>query len=88
MADIQVLTELMEAFIAGRDRSMKHVDRIEGILIKRFRGTELFEELSPAVASYRPGGGQHYYDEEQLALQFEYVLRRLKDEGGQDLTAR
>ncbi len=80
-ATVNLLAELMEVFVSGRDRSMAHVDRIEGLLIEHFQDSELFEELSPAVASYRPGGGEHLLDEEALASAFRYALRRLQEEG-------
>ena len=80
-ASVNLLVDLMEAFVSGRDRSMAHVDRIEGLLIEHFQDSELFEELSPAVASYRPGGGDHLLDEEDLASEFRYALRRLLEEG-------
>jgi hypothetical protein len=41
----------------------------------------LCEELSPAVASYRAGRGDHFVDEETLAAEFRYVLERLREEG-------
>lgn len=78
---MNALAELMEVFVSGRDRSMAHVDRIEGLLIERLQDSELFEELSPAVALYRPGGGEHLFDEEALASEFRYALRRLREEG-------
>jgi hypothetical protein len=67
---VRLLAELMEEFVSGSDRSMAHVDRIEGILIEHFQDSDLFEALSPVVASYRPGGGDHLLDEEALASKF------------------
>jgi hypothetical protein len=78
---VNLLAGLMDDFISGRDRSMRHVDRIESVLIEHFLESELYEDLSPAVASYRPGGGEHLLDEEALATEFRYVLRRLEEEG-------
>ena len=49
--------------------------RIEGLLIEEFAGTPHFEELSPYLAMYRPGGGKHLYDEADLEREFRYVLR-------------
>lgn len=80
-ATLKLLADLMETFVSGRDRSMAHVDRIEGLLIEHFQDSELFEELSPAVASYRPGGGEYLIDEDSLASEFRYALRRLREEG-------
>jgi hypothetical protein len=87
-AAVQLLADLMETFARGGDRSMALVDRIEGLLIQRFQDGELYEELSPAVASYRSGGGDHLFDEEALAAEFRYALQRLHEEGelGPDLT--
>lgn len=80
-ATLKVLVQMMEQFICGSDQSMAHVDLIEALLIERFRDSELFEELSPAVASYRPGGGEHLLDENALAIEFRYAIRRLHEEG-------
>jgi hypothetical protein len=87
-AAVQLLADLMETFVRGGDRSMALVDRIEGLLIQCFQDSELYEELSPAVASYPPGGGDHLFDEEALAAEFRYALQRLHEEGelGPDLT--
>jgi hypothetical protein len=78
---VKLLADLLQAFVSGSDRSMALVDRVEQVLIERFQDSELYEELSPAVASYRPGGGDHLVDEEALAAEFRYVLDRLREEG-------
>ena len=78
---VKVLVDLMETFLDGQDRSMAFADRVQGVLIDYFRGSELFEELSESIALYQPGGGDHLLDENELATEFRYVLRSLKEEG-------
>lgn len=77
---------LMRTFVSGADRSLAHVNRIEGLLIEFFQDSELYDELSTVVASYSPGGGEHLYDEEAAAAEFRDVLRRLEEEKG-DISA-
>lgn len=74
------LIELMQVFITGEDQSKTHVDRIGGVLIDSYIGSELYDELMVAVASYEPGGGQHMWSEEDLERDFEYAIRRLTTE--------
>jgi hypothetical protein len=70
------LEEMIQGFLNGADRSLTYVHQIEGLLIEEFADTELFEELSPYLAMYRPGGGEQLYNEEQLARELRYVLNR------------
>ncbi len=76
------LREYIQGFLNGNDRSINYVDRIEGLLIEKFADTELFDELSPYLAMYRPGGGDQLYNENELAVEFRYVLDRFLSTGG------
>ena len=70
------LRELLRLFIDRKDTSLKLANRIEGILILRYADTDLFEKLSVPLASYRPGGGEHLYDEDALIKEFNEALER------------
>ena len=78
---MELLADLLNRFISGEDRSKDMVEKIEGVLIENFSDSELYEEISVPVASYQPGGGEFLYDEEALAREFRYILKRLKHEG-------
>lgn len=74
----QQLRRMLEEFVSGRDRSMRHVGQIEDLLLQSFYDTELYDDvLGAPVASYRPGGGPGLYDEEQLARVFRDALHDL-----------
>lgn len=61
--------ELVKAFINGPDHSVGFAGQIEGILDASFPDNVGIQDLIIALASYRPEGGPHLYDErEMLAL--------------------
>ena len=70
----RALRELLQTFVSGRDRSKSHVAKIEELLIREFRGSDLFEELTGPVAAYSPSGGEFLYDEMGLTQVFKEVL--------------
>lgn len=75
------LASMLRRFLEGEDRSRDFVDQIEGLLVERFRDTEVYGDiLSVPVASYSPHGGEYLYDEEALARQFRYALKILGEE--------
>ena len=60
------LKQMLESFVKGSDRSLRHANEIEGMLLKHFAEDDGFEDLLVALASYRPGGGDHLYDETSI----------------------
>jgi len=63
------LTQMLEDFVSGRDRSVRHVWQIEDLLIGSFYDTALYDDiLGVPVASY---------DEEALARVFRDALHAL-----------
>ena len=60
------LIELMERFVSGQDRSTALAGEIEVGLEQIFGEQEPFADLSLALASYRPGGGEFLYDEHEI----------------------
>ncbi|CAM4025114.1 hypothetical protein G3260_004431 [Streptomyces albus] len=61
------LLELVDAFIEGKDQSMRLVNEIEGILVDHYLETSVFEELTEPLALYRPGCGAPYYGVAEMA---------------------
>jgi hypothetical protein len=66
---------MLDEFVTGRDQSKQHVAEIEALLIREFRGSALFEDLTLPVASYEPAGGDYMYDATALAKIFSEVIR-------------
>jgi hypothetical protein len=74
------LLELMQRFVNGGDRSLALAGEIEVGLDEVFGEREPFADLSLALASYRPGGGEYLYDEEQIITQMRYAMQQLAAE--------
>lgn len=75
------LLEMIDTFLSGRDRSMELVNRIESLLITDFLDTGLFEELTEPLSLYRPGAGNPYVDEQELADSLAQGRAMLKADG-------
>jgi hypothetical protein len=69
------LLDMLETFVSGKDRSQAFVGDIERLLVQELRDSDVFVELTVPVASYRPEGGEHLYNSNDLAKVFEEVLR-------------
>lgn len=76
------LFELANVFLSGKNRSIGLVNEIEAVLIENFLDTELFEELTEALALYNPGGGSHYVDEDEMAQLLADALGNLPRDPG------
>lgn len=74
------LRRLIQGFLDGNDQSKSYVHRIEDLLLDAFLGTDLYEELTTYLAMYQPGGGEHLYNQLELASEFRYVLKRFFDD--------
>lgn len=72
------LCDLMDRFVRGDDRSLDIAGRIEVGLDEHFGELEPFGDLSLALASYRPGGGPHLYDEEAIVPMMRAVVDAMK----------
>jgi len=77
MTTDSALQSLLENFINGSDRSMAAAGKIEVALDDRFGDEEPFADLALALASYRPGGGEFLYDEEDIVKMALPTLRAL-----------
>jgi hypothetical protein len=72
-----LLFELMQRFVSGRDRSMALAAEIEVSLAEVFGEQEPFPDLSLALASYRPGGGEYLYNEEQIVIRMKRAIDQI-----------
>ena len=66
----------IDRFLSGADTSRTLVNEIEGILLEHFTLEPWFDEASLALAQYRPGGGEHLFNEHDLAQ----VLREVRQD--------
>jgi hypothetical protein len=68
------LLELMERFASGKDRSTDLASEIEVGLEEIFGDREPFADLSLALASYQPGGGEFLYGEQEMVALMKRVI--------------
>jgi hypothetical protein len=54
-------------FVDGTDTSLQAAHEMEGIVLEHFTDEDWFDEASLALAQYAPGGGEHLYDQADLA---------------------
>ena len=69
---------MLDAFVAGHDRSLALAGRLEVAIDDAFPNDDELHDLVLALASYRPGGGGHLYNEEEIATK----CRRIRDRIG------
>ena len=72
------LVERIERFIDGSDVSVESARLIEVGLDDAFPDNDWMSERVLMLASYRPGGGDGLYDEEQMRTELGKVLARLR----------
>ena len=68
----------IERFVDGTDTSQASAGLIESGLDDAFPDNERISETVLMLASYRPGGGEFLYDEEQMRRELAQVLARLR----------
>lgn len=79
MTNKNMLLELMQRFMSG-DRSMALAGEIEVGLAELFGDREPFADLSLMLASYRPGGGEYLYEEQQIVVWMRHATERVAAE--------
>ena len=72
------LTERIQRFIDGTDVSVESAGLIEVALDDAFPDNDWISDKVLMLASYRPAGGESFYDEEQVRLALVSVLPRLR----------
>lgn len=73
MSHTDGLTDCMAHFIAGKDFSIVNAQAIEVALDKLYPENGLIQDTMLMLASYRAGGGESLYDEEQVKRQLQKV---------------
>jgi hypothetical protein len=77
--DIERIYFLLQKFIHGADRSLRFAGEIEASIDEIFPDDDYFQDIVEALSSYRPGGGEFLYDEEEIARMLKRALDKLKD---------
>ena len=72
------LTERIQRFVDGTDVSVASVGLIEAGLDDAFPDNDWMSAQVLMLASYRPGGGESFYDEAQVRAELVKVLARLR----------
>ena len=72
------LTERIQRFVDGTDVSVESVALIEAGLDDAFPDNDWMSAQVLMLASYRPGGGESFYDEVQVRAELVKVLARLR----------
>ena len=72
------ICSLLEAFIAGDDRSLAAAGRIEVALDQYFPDDDEVQDYVTMFASYRPEGGDYLYNEEQMVAKSSALLALLR----------
>ncbi len=71
------LTDLIETFISRRDVSISLASEIEAELDALFPDDDGMQDVVTMLASYRPGGGEHLYDEHDVTSRLKALLEML-----------
>jgi len=64
---------LIDKFIIGVDRSIRLAGELEVALDVTFPNDDYIQDVIEILASYRPGGGDYLYDEEQVIQKLKQV---------------
>lgn len=75
------LLDLVNRFLSGEDQSIRLANEIEVLLVRDFPDSAAFEKLTEPLASYRPGGGPHYYEASELSAALSEALPDIKNLG-------
>lgn len=72
---------LIKKFIGGDDRSLACANELEVALDDSFPEDEEIQDTILMLASYRPGGGDYLYSEEEVKKQLEKIKYRFTSAG-------
>lgn len=76
--EVLAINSMLEAFIAGDDRSLSAAGRIEVALDDAFPDDDEVQDYVTMFASYRPEGGDYLYDAEQMVTKCRALLGLLR----------
>ena len=79
MTTTGAIHQLIERFCSGADISVKAANAIEVALDDAFPDDERVQDVVLCFASYRPGGGDFLYDEQEVRRQLASLLPRLSE---------
>lgn len=74
MSTKEELARALQDFRNGTDRSLAAAGRIEVALDKLFPDDEEVADMVRALSSYRPGGGEYLYGEEDIEKLCDWAL--------------
>lgn len=74
----EALVSLIKKFTSGEDISIALANAIEAGVDDLFPSDEEMQDIVLMLASYQPGGGEYLYAEEEIKIQLEKVLKRLR----------
>lgn len=80
MTSMGELRQLIERFCSGADISLRAANAIEVALDEAFPDDERAHDVVLSLASYRPGGGDFLYDEQEVGRQMMSLLTRLSED--------
>jgi hypothetical protein len=72
------LAAILAKFISGEDVSIANANAIEVAIDEAFPNDEVMQDTVLMLASYRPGGGDYLYGEQEVRRQLEKSLKRLR----------
>lgn len=78
------LVTLIKKFTSGEDVSIASANAIEVGIDDAFPNDEEIQDTVLMLASYRPGGGEFLYAEDDIKKQLEKVLRLIAETTGSD----
>ena len=69
------LKKALERIVRDKDFSLAAAEALESLISQSFPEDERFEELLHILASYRPGGGEFLYSEQDLDRECSQLLK-------------
>jgi hypothetical protein len=81
MPTTDALRQMIERFCGGEDISVDAANAIEVALDDAFPDDERVQDVVLSLASYRPGGGEFLYNEQDIGRQLTLLLARLPEPG-------
>ena len=70
------LKSRIDRFICKEDVSVANANEIEVVIDDQFPDDDFMQDTVEMLASYRPGGGDYLYDEEQVITRLKKVRER------------
>lgn len=78
MAAMGELPEWIDRFLCGDDISIAAANAIEAAIDNLFPEDQQMQALVEVLASYRPGGGDYLYSEDEVRAALRKVIHRVQ----------